>query len=444
MPFNLSRWFAVVALVSIAVISAVSGWLLSQFLVNRMLQQEARLTQQFIDSIVRVQRAAGHFSAGDTGPSPELKDFFVHVSDFPDVLRANLYSRDGTVLWSSDATRIGRQFRDNPELEQALRGSLVAHGGFAEKPEHSDLHPLHPYFFEIYAPVRAEPAGDVVGVVELYRTPRALFEAISAGRRAIWIGAALAGALLYAALFWMVRRADDVIRLQGERLVQSEKLSLAGEMSTAVAHGIRNPLSSIRSSAELALETGQEQWREAARDIIEQVDRLESWVRELLSYSQPLAGKLEPIDVAALLMESLQGFEREFERRGIEVSTTPGTRLLPVKADRLGLGQVFNSLIANAAQAIERNGRIAVSIAVEGNRRLRVSIADSGPGRSSAELLEAFKPFHTTKAKGSGVGLALSRRIVERYGGSIDLASSPGRGTTVHVLLPTAQRDQPS
>ena len=438
MPFNLSRWFAVISLVSIAAISAVSGWMLSRFLMERMLQQEGRLTQQFIDSLVRVQRVSVHFSPGQKVPSPELKEFFAHVFDLPEVLRANLYSKDGTVLWSSDPSLVGRQFRDNPELEQALSGSLVAHGGVAEKPEHSDLDPLHPYFFEIYAPVRGEPAGDVVGVVELYRTPRALFEAISAGQRAIWIGATLAGALLYVALFWMVRRADEVIRAQGERLLQSEKLSLAGEMSTAVAHGIRNPLSSIRSSAELALETGQEQWREAAHDIVEQVDRLESWVRELLSYSQPLAGKLEPIDVAAVLMESLQGFERECERRGIEVSTTLGTALLPVKADRLGLGQVFNSLIANAVQAIERNGRIIVSIAVEGNRRLRVSIADSGPGMSSAALLDAFKPFHTTKAKGIGVGLPLSRRIVERYGGSIDLASSPGKGTTAHVLLPAA------
>src|SRR5262249_25770377 len=293
--FNLSRWFAAVGLVSIASISAVSGWQLSGFLTERMLQQEGRLTQQFIDSIVRVEKAGGYFASGRSEPASELREFFAHVSDLPDVLRANLYARDRTIIWSSDPALIARQFSDNLELEHALGGELVVHGGVSGKLEHEDLNPRHLYFVEIYAPVRDESQGGVIGVVELYRSPQALFEAINTGRRAIWIGAALAGGFLYVALFWMVRRAEARTRMQRERLVQSETLAVVGEMGSAVAHGIRNPLASIRSSAELALDSEPPHWREAARDIVAEVDRLESWVRGLLSYSQPLAGRLEPI-----------------------------------------------------------------------------------------------------------------------------------------------------
>src|SRR5258708_32401041 len=243
--FSLSRWFAALGLVSIAAISAASGWLLSRFLTERLLQQEARLTQEVIDSIVRVKKAGDHFPNGVHGAAPEFGDFFNHLEQLPDVLRANLYSRRRTLIWSSDAALIGRQFNDNPELEEALRGGVVAHGGERAKREHADLDERYRYFVEIYSPVRQETGGEVIGVVELYKTPQALFEAIHAGERAVWIGAALSGLFLYAALFWLVRRADNLIRPQRERLVQSETPPRVGEMSSAAPPGLRQPLARI-------------------------------------------------------------------------------------------------------------------------------------------------------------------------------------------------------
>ena len=284
-----------------------------------MLQQEARLTQEVIDSVVDVEQAAGYF-AGNVAQDGEYREFVAHITALPDVLRANLYSRERRVIWSSDPALIGRHFADNDELEDALAGKVVAHGGERAKTEHEALDTRYRYFFEIYTPVRASASGEVVGVVELYKTPQALFEAIAAGERAIWVGAALGGLFLYATLFWLVRRADRTIRAQRERLVQSETFAAIGEMSSAVAHGIRNPLASIRSSAELALDSPPADWRDSARDIVEQVDRLESWIRRLLSYSQPLGDQAEPVQVGALVQASLAGFERELERRHIRAT----------------------------------------------------------------------------------------------------------------------------
>jgi len=435
---NLTRWFALVGLVSIASISAVSGWLLSAFLTERLLQQEARLTHEFVDRLVDVEEARPFFAAVQQPPATEWLELIEHISRLPDVLRANLYSPQRQIVWSTDPNLVGKKFNDNPELEQALRGELVAHGGEGEKMEHDALGASYPFFVEIYAPVFDAGQRKVVGVVELYKAPTALFAAISAAQRAVWIGAALAGSFLYIALFWMVRRADLLIREQAERLVQSETLAALGEMSSAVAHGIRNPLATIRSSAELALESEPPEWHSAAHNIVAQVDRLDVWVRDLLSYSEPLGGRLEPIEVGFILRDSLGHFSHELDRRAIEVSARVDGALPPVRADALMLGQVFNSLIANAVEAVERNGRIEVKAERAAEGHLRVSIRDSGPGMSREQLARAFKPFNTTKAKGLGIGLALARRIVQRFGGSIALASKPGGGTTVDVVLPPA------
>jgi signal transduction histidine kinase len=110
--------------------------------------------------------------------------------------------------------------------------------------------------------------------------------------------------------------------------------------------------------------------------------------------------------------------------------------LPPVKADALMLEHVFSSLIANAMEAVKQDGSIGVAVQRDGERGLRVSVSDTGPGMTPKEVQGAFKPFHTTKPKGIGIGLALARRIVQRFGGSIALASTPGIGTTVDVLLP--------
>lgn len=442
-PFNLSRWFALLGLVSIATLSIVAALLLSRFLTDRMLRQEGVLTMEFIHSLVLVENAAAYFRDGRTG-APEVASTFNHVAQMPDVIRASAHSPDHRVIWSSDKAIVGRQFSDNPELEEALSGELVVHGGtahdhdheHAQKSEHASLKPDVGYFVEIYFPVR-DNAGQVVGAVELYKKPRALYEAISAGERAVWIGAVLGGLFLYGTLFWLARRADNLIRDQQEQLVRNETLAAVGEMGSAVAHGIRNPLASIRSSAELSLEICPPEHAEPARDIIAEVDRMENWVRELLGYAKPVAAQARPVDVGELVARNLADFERDTARRGIAIEARVEAGLPSVLADSLLLGQVLGSLLANAVEAMGKGGRITVSAAREG-KDILLRVADTGPGIAAEQLPRIFKPFFTTKPKGLGVGLPLAKRIVERFGGGIRVSSEAGRGTTVELRLPAA------
>ena len=272
-PFNLTRWFAIVGLVSIVTVGVGSALLLSNLLTNSMLQQEGSMSAKFLQSLVSMERSLPEFIRGEPiRDAKELKAALRHIAGLPDATRANLYNLDHALIWSTDEQIIGRKFEGNPELEEALNsGILVVNGDIEEdeamphKAEHVNLDERGNYFVEVYVPVRDATRGKVIGVIELYKSPKALEEAIRIGRLSIFIGAAGAGVFLYLALFGLARRADALIRTQREQLVQSEILAAVGEMSSAVAHGIRNPLAAIRSSAELALDGKPEHARETRR-----------------------------------------------------------------------------------------------------------------------------------------------------------------------------------
>lgn len=439
-PFNLTRWFAATSLVCVSAISLAAAQLLSALFTDRMLRRDAEVTMEFVQSVIAAEELPGHFSAtADPKRRADLEEAFRHFAVIPDVLRANVFTADGTVLLSTDTRLVGRNLGRNDELEEALSGQLVVNSGEVRKQEHAGIEAPFSgksaaYFVEIYVPIRDEDANRVVGVVELYKTPDALSEAIHGARRIIWASAILGGGLLFAALFWIARRADSIMRHQQRRLLESETLVLVGEMASAVAHAVRNPLAAIRSSAEMAVETGPSP--EQAEDIVRAVDRVEGWVRELLGYSQPISGQRLAIDANAVIRKSLQGFEADLAKRHVELTAQLQGELPPVRGDAALLGQVINSLVANAADAVGTPGRIAVRTRVAPDaRHVEIDVADNGVGIPQSQLDTVFKPFFTTKPRGLGLGLPLAKRVLERYGGALKVASTPGIGTTFTISL---------
>lgn len=444
-PFNLSRWFALVALLSITAISVAVGTLLNRFITQRLLWQEAVLTKEFVQSLVQVEGSLQRYFADPSrGLDTDIETAFTHIAALPDMLRANVYDPGRRVIWSSDRQLIGRSFGPNEELDDALAGQLVTHradphGGGPDKPEHQDLRTAQSIFVEIYVPVFDASGERVQAVIEFYKNPQALVTALRQLRLYIALGALASGGLLFVALFGLVRRADRTIRNQQRHLVDNETLAVIGEMSTAVAHGIRNPLASIRSSAELIQDGDLAQANDAARDIVAQSDRLEAWVRELLAYTRPLDEAGAPVPLQPLVARCLDQFQRELQRRNITSHTALAADLPAVRGDTLLLGQVLSSLLANAVEALGNEGQITVrGDWVRGQAHVTLSVEDSGPGMTPAQLGRAGKPFHTTKPRGMGVGLALARRVIERFGGRLEIDSSPGRGTTVRLHMPAA------
>jgi two-component system, NtrC family, sensor histidine kinase HydH len=443
--FNLPRWFALVAMIAIASISTLAAALLSAFITERMVLQEARLTAEYVQSLVRVEKSLqAFFTDPARGIDAETEQAFLHVAALPDVLRTNVYGRQGKIIWSSDSQMIGRAFGSNRELDLALAGEVVAkkadeteHEEHA-KAEHQELRHPQTMFVEIYVPVRNERGDKVLTVLELYKNPKELASALRQMRWWIAAGAAISGALLFAALFGLVRRAAQTIRTQQRQLVESETLAAIGEMSSAVAHGIRNPLASIRSSAELVQEDPAHA-SQAAGDIVAQSDRLEAWVNQLLSYTRPLEEASAAVALPPLVTQCLADFERDMERKRIRGRAELAGNLPAVHGDALLLGQVLRSVLANAIEAMDHDGQIVVRGESRGGRDgVTLSIEDSGPGMTAAQLARVGKPFFTTKPRGLGIGLALARRVVERFGGRIEIDSRAGAGTVVRLHLKAA------
>ena len=443
--FSLSRWFALTALVSIAALALAVGALLTWFVSERMVAQEAALTREFVDSLLVVETPLQDYIAQ---PSPaleaEVAEAFEHLARMPDVLRANVYGRGRRVIWSSDRQLVGRRFGHNDELERALSGVLVAERDDHDEPgqakdEHQALREGGQMFVEIYVPVMDRERREVVGAIEFYKRPRGLSRAIAELRLYIVLGAAVGGMLLYLALYGLVRRADRTIQSQQRQLVEQATLAALGEMSGAVAHGIRNPLASIRSSAELIPGAEAPRAAEAAQDIVAQTDRLESWVRELLSYAQPVEPGAAAVALPPLVQRCLDDFARALEQRGIRVEARLPEDLPPVRGDGPLLAQVLRSLVANAMEAVARGGDITVLGMRDGARGgVTLEVRDSGPGLSPEQLARVGQPFYTTKSRGMGVGLAMARRVVERSGGRLEIESEPGRGTVVRLRLARA------
>jgi signal transduction histidine kinase len=434
-----------VAFTAIAAIAAASVWLLSWFITERMLWQEGALTRDFVHSLMLVEKPLHNYLRNpDQAPPLPVLNAFEHIGRMPDVVRANVYGRDRNIIWSSDQALIGRNFGVNDDLDAALSGTIVVekksdiqreHG----KAEYERLQPAEDLFMELYMPVLDVETGKVIAAIEFYKNPRALMGVLAQLRNYIAFGAVVFGLLLFLALFWLVRRADLTMQSQEHQLVEKETFAVVGEMSSVVAHGIRNPLAAIRSSAELILESPGHSATDAALDIVAQADRLGSWVRELLAYTRPADETPQPVALEPLVRTCLKEFSRDCERRHIGASAHLAEHLPDVQGDSLAVGQVLRSVLANALDAVPEGGRIVVRATSDlGGRGVTLTVEDNGPGLTQDQRERVGKPFFTTKPHGMGLGLALARRVIERAGGSFRIDSEPGRGTMVSIMLRAA------
>lgn len=436
--FNLTRRFSILGFLVVFAVAGVLGQAVARMFADQLLHRDAVVTMEFVQSVVRTDATATYFPKARGGPLPEpLEDTLKHFGEMPDVLRANVYTPDRVVLWSTDPALIGRTFGKNEELDEALKGELAYESGRVSKEEHKAAtrgKATSGFFIEIYVPVH-DSAGHVVSVVELYKAPDALYEAIREGQTAVAIGAALGGLLLYLALIGIVRQADAIMRDQQERLIEGERLAIVGEMASAVAHSIRNPLSSIRTSVELALDRDPGRFDEPANDIVTEVDKIEAWIRELLTFTRPGSIKREAVDVNQVVRASLESVNAQLQRKHVATATALAEPAPTAMADVTLLQQVLQSILTNAMDALPDGGRLEVKTG-GADGRVNIVVQDHGPGISAEHLEQVFKPFFTTKPRGVGLGLPLARRLVERMGGTLDLISRRGEGTRVRIELP--------
>jgi len=239
----------------------------------------------------------------------------------------------------------------------------------------------------------------------------------------------------------------DRLRVTQSRLVQSEKLASIGEMSAAVAHGLRNPLASLRAAAQFALtRPDSPAAREQLGAIIEEVDRLDRRITHLLSFSRPAPFHPMRESVAQLVEGVLPAFSQLLQERKVVLTVDVPPDLPAVRVDPMQIEQTLVEIVSNALDAMPGGGRLAITARCEplapgAEDAVLIEITDSGPGIPAEALPRVTEPFFTTRTEGTGLGLAIVKRYVEQNGGRLELDSLPGTGTTVRVRIPAAVPD---
>ena len=236
------------------------------------------------------------------------------------------------------------------------------------------------------------------------------------------------------------RNVAQLERTQAQ-LVQSEKLASIGEMSAAVAHGLRNPLASLRAAAQLVRRhPDSPAAAETLEAIIAEVDRLDRRISHLLSFSRPAPFHPMPERLDRLVEGLLPAFAEPLRERRVELELDLSPDLPEVNVDPMQLEQALLELVSNALDAMPDGGtlRLAAQAGDGGTppSEVLVSVADTGGGIPEHLLSSVCEPFFTTRQDGTGLGLAIARRFVEQNGGRLEIRSTPGSGTTVLVRLP--------
>lgn len=233
----------------------------------------------------------------------------------------------------------------------------------------------------------------------------------------------------------------DKLRQSRAQLVQSEKLASIGEMAAAVAHGLRNPLASLRAAAQVVRHhPGSPSSGEYLDAIIEEVDRLDRRISHLLSFSRPAPFHPLRESLQRLIEGLLPTFSEPLRERGVQLELEIPPDLPEVEVDPIQLEQSLVEIISNALDAMPAGGRLRIA-AVQTNGTVSIEVADTGPGIPDSVLPSVCEPFFTTRPEGTGLGLAIARRYVEQNGGRLEIATGAG-GTTVRIRLPAVSREE--
>lgn len=236
-------------------------------------------------------------------------------------------------------------------------------------------------------------------------------------------------------------QADLIIGIE-EQLRRAERLSALGELSAMLAHEIRNPLGSIRGTAEILRDDFRpgHPKHEFLEILLKETDRLNRVVEDFLRLSRPIDGERKTCDLSAELRELVTLLGSDAAARGVRIALEV-VDLPSVTGDPEKLRQAFLNLILNGIQATVAGGTVTVRGAVlprsgDDGPLVELAFADTGAGIPRESIEKIFTPFFTTKEGGTGLGLAITQRIVEGHGGTVTVESEPGQGTTFRVRLP--------
>lgn len=493
MHFRLVRYFTLTSL-SLFVLTALGlSYFYRQTAVANMLELQGatnvNLTRVFANSLW--QRNFGRLLENpDPAPIQKVHAEVLNFMRGTSTYKIKVYDLEGRTVYSSEPSQIGEDKSGNQGFQNALSGKTLSElvhkdqfSAFEHVIENRDL-------IQTYTPVLDPASGQVMGVFEIYSDAAPSLADIGRTERQLLLAVAAAFAILYLALWLIVRHAERVIRQKEmaresifQQLAQSEKMAALGQLVAGVAHQLNTPIAFSHSNVTLALQAlgnfrgplqishhlaamardtpekweqvdfplplGDSQWiasqgaREEDGETLAQMlddvrlglEQMRELVDKLQDFTHLDRSQVADTDLNAALRTVVYIARSALPPR-IRISENYAP-LPPLACNPSQLNQVFLNLITNAAQAIEGEGKIRISTRRQ-PEHLEIEIADSGAGISPEHLPHIFESYYTTKPKGVGTGLGLSvaQDIVRSHGGSIEVRSELARGSRFCVRLP--------
>lgn len=288
--------------------------------------------------------------------------------------------------------------------------------------------------------------GELIGLMLIWAEPNTL----TSEKRAVLdvLAGQVAGAVE------ALRLVEEKVRLERE-LAARERLATLGQMAAQVAHEVKNPLSSIKSIAQVMRE--EDALKDYNRDlelIINEIDRLNRTVSQLLAFSRPSYADSQPVALTDVVSGCVAMAGYEALERGVDVKMESICGVLLQGSHAGALREALSNLVINAVQATGRGGEVKIEANVQkglapgsretGESKLVLAVTDPGPGISQQEQERVFEPFYSTKSRGTGLGLAIVQRRIIELGGSVELTSpvADGHGTRFRLTLPLEAKTQ--
>ena len=235
------------------------------------------------------------------------------------------------------------------------------------------------------------------------------------------------------------RDITDRVKME-KRIRESERMAYIGQITTSLSHEIRNPLSAVKMNLQILKKNPRIKGNDHRRIDIStrEVNRLEGILKELLDFAKPLTVQRNSVQINSILSRSIDLLEMKFRQEDMTIRTCLDPRMPVLILDREKLEQAFINILLNALEASPGGTTIEVTSAFEAEKpgQATVIIADQGPGIAEEHLADIFKPFFTTKTRGTGLGLSNAHRILEAHGGRIAVGNRNARGTYCKITLP--------
>ncbi|MCF8024676.1 MAG: PAS domain S-box protein [Desulfobacteraceae bacterium] len=302
--------------------------------------------------------------------------------------------------------------------------------------------------------IRGEPARDVLpenlarlisGAGPETRIIEEELECSFAGEKAVPLSVSSAGIVnedgVFIGSLIIFRDLTEIKALQ-QAMQRKEKLAAVGGLAAGIAHEIRNPLSSVKGMATYFKNkfTDDPEARQAAELMVQETDRLNRVINELLEFARPSKINSRPTDINTVIDHSVRLIRQDVEDRNIGLRLYKGENLPATDIDPDRFVQCLLNLYLNSIQAMEGGGQVIAETGFSEEGGIVIRIEDNGPGISEKDISRIFDPYFTTKSKGTGLGLAIVHKIVEDHGGEITVKSTPGQGTEFTIHLPASRQ----